>query len=263
MNSHNSDNHNDSNLLKKLKLVKPQPFQFSYEALMDKLYNINHTQYDKEYNQCLEYKKQYMIWYQQQPDYIPNENNKIDMSPLFYFRRWKQIFKDKNETTLQKFLTCLIIPVLTLATIEATGNTEILIDKFNIGFDIPILIIPLSVVGILTVLHMHSITGHILADVLGIPCILIQKAMGIKPVNTESIEYKKSMEMALEYLHHPIIYRNKEKISYANLKERNFLLVNDFMCKYPYLNFDYDAWQAAQATANEFVCREGIRKENY
>lgn len=73
---------------------KPQPFQFSYEALMDKLHNISHQQYDNEYNQFLEYKKQYMQWYKQQPDYIPNENIKEDLSPMFYLRRWKQIFKD-------------------------------------------------------------------------------------------------------------------------------------------------------------------------
>lgn len=242
---------------------KPQPFQFSYEALMDKLHNISHQQYDNEYNQFLEYKKQYMQWYKQQPDYISNKENKIDMSPLFYLKRWKQIFKSKNENVFQKILTALILPMLTLAAIEATGNTEYLMDKYNIGCDIPILIIPLGAVVILTVLHMHSITGHILADLLGVPCILIQKAMGYKQVNTESIAYKKSMEMALEYLHHPIIYRNKEKISGSNLKERNFLLVNDFMCKYPHLDFDYDAWQVAQGTANEFVCRDGISKYEY
>lgn len=242
---------------------KPQPFQFSYEALMDKLHNISHQQYDNEYNQFIAYKEQYIQWYKQQPEYVSNENEKEDLSPMFYLRRWKQIFKDKNETGFQKFLTALIFPMLTLVGIEATGNTEVLMDKYNIGCDIPILILPLGALVVLTALHMHSITGHILADLLGVPCILIQKAIGYKQVNTESIAYKKSMEMALEYLHHPIIYRNKEKISGANLKERNFLLVNDFMCKYPHLEFDYAAWQAAQGTANEFICRDGINKYEY
>jgi hypothetical protein len=230
---------------------------------MNKLYNISHQQYDNEYNQFTIYKKQYMQWYQTQPEYIPNENKKEDLSPLFYLKKWKQIFKDKNETTFQKFLTALILPVLTLAGIELTGNTEILMDKYNIGCDIPILILPLGALIILSMLQMHSITGHIVADLIGVPCILIQKAMGYKQANTESIAYKKSMEMALEYLHHPIIYRNKEKISGANLNERNFLLVNDFMCKYPHLEFDCAAWQAAQGTANEFVCRDGIMKYKY
>ena len=43
----------------------------------------------------------------------------------------------------------------------------------------------------------------------------------------------------------------------------DFLLVNDFMCKYPHLEFDLDAWQAAQGTANEFVCRDGVIKYEY
>lgn len=262
MNSHNSDNHNDSKLLKKSKLVKPQPFQFTYEACIDKLYNISHRAYDNQYNQFLEYQKQYMLWYKEQPEY-KNESNEESMSPIFYLRRWKQIFKDKNETGFQKFLTALIIPCLLMLGIELTGNTEYLMDKYNIGCDIPILIFPLGALVILTVLHMHSITGHIFADLLSIPFLLIQKALGYKYPNTESSRYKKSMEMSLEYLHHPIIYRMREKVSHAKLEERNFFLFNDFMCKYPHLQFDYDAWQAAQGTANEFICREGIKKENY
>lgn len=174
------------------------------------------------------------------------------------------MFKEQTETGLQKFLTALILPVYTLVIMELTGKIDYLIDKYDIGCDMPFLFIPLVVLAILVILQATNITGHIAADLMGIPMYKIQKAFNFKVVNPESPIFKKSMEMSLEYLLHPTIYRKNERVFNANLKERNFLLVNDFMCKYPHLQFDLDAWQAAQGCATEFVCREGgIRIEKY
>lgn len=103
MNSHNGDNHNDSKLLKKSKLLKPQPFQFSFKALMNKLYNINPQQYDEEYKQFLAYQKQYMQWYKQQPEYIEEmADTNIDMSPMFYLRKWKKMEENGRKCLKSK-----------------------------------------------------------------------------------------------------------------------------------------------------------------